>query len=240
MAILDAATSERLFGAIRTIKAGGPGALNQADVDLVNAALAGQAVVTPVAPTVPYANGTVTVRVASEIIDHEAIVFEWYKDSEGVGTWGIGVTDKSGHKVLRYKDAPQTLKHVLEVYIWLLRNAYIPDVLKAFGDHKLTEAQFAAAVSFHYNTGAILKTEWVNLFLAGKLKEARTFWENHYLNGGDLKKRRLAEAALFFDGTWQGDGKATTYEVNKPSYTPKWSSAKRIDIAATLAEVLAA
>lgn len=31
---------------------------------------------------------------------------EWYKDSKGIGTWGIGVTNASGQAVNRYKDDP--------------------------------------------------------------------------------------------------------------------------------------
>jgi len=145
-------------------------------------------------------NGNLTVRVACETAGAEGIVREWYLDSEGVGTWGIGVTDKSGHLVGRYKDKPATIEHVLTIYLWLLRTNYAPAVLAAFKGHLLTEAQFAAALSWHYNTGAIGDTSWVKLFLAGRIAEARAFLESHYLNGGDLKSRRMAEAELFFDG----------------------------------------
>lgn len=182
---------------------------------------------------------TLTVRGAAELIEHEAIVLEWYKDSEGVGTWGIGVTDKSGHSVGRYKDAPQTIERVLEVYIWLLRTGYLPDVLRAFAGFPLSENQLSAALSFHYNTGAILKSDLVDLIKAGKTAEARAFWTGHYLNGGDLLKRRKLEAALFFDGLWTTDGKATVFGVKKPSYTPDWGSAKQVDIMPALTKALA-
>ena len=74
----------------------------------------------------------ITAEMAAEIVGHEAIVLEAYRDSEGIWTWGIGVTDASGHSVMRYKDAPQTIKRVLEVYIWLLNTNYAPDVRKEF------------------------------------------------------------------------------------------------------------
>jgi lysozyme len=61
---------------------------------------------------------------------------------------------------------------------------------------------------------------------------------SHYLNGGDLAARRKAEAALFFDGTWSNDGKTTIYDVAKPSYAPKWSSARRVDISAIVRAAL--
>ncbi len=188
----------------------------------------------------PAKHGELTARVALELVGHEAIVLEWYKDSVGVGTWGIGVTNNSGHSVDRYKDNPQTVEKVLQVYIWLLRTVYIPDVLKAFAGHLLTETQFAAALSFHYNTGAILKTEWVKMFLAGNWIGARKFLVSHYLNGGTLTERREAEAALFFDGDWKHeDGKALVIPVRKPSYTPNFGKAQRVGIRADMERALA-
>ncbi|WP_447727288.1 lysozyme [Sphingomonas koreensis] len=180
-----------------------------------------------------------TPRIVLELTSHEAIVLEWYRDSEGVGTWAIGVTNASGHSVDRYKDNPQPLRKCLEVSIWLMRAKYLPDVLQAFAGVSLTEAQLAAALSFHYNTGAILRTDWVRLYKEGKRTAAREFLVSHYLNGGDLTERRAKEAALFFDGRWSQDGKVAIYDVAKPSYSPKWSSAKRVDISAEVAAILA-
>lgn len=185
--------------------------------------------------TLPVADIRITARTAAELIGHEAIVLEWYRDSEKVGTWGIGVTNASGHNVDRYKDNPQTIGRCIEVYLWLLDTGYAPDVRKAFAGCNLTEAQFAAALSFHYNTGAILRTEWVTLWKGGHVQAARDFLETHYLNGGDLKERRMEEAALFFDGRWSGDGKTTVWPVKKPGYTPDWGNGERVDIMPYLA-----
>jgi hypothetical protein len=46
-------------------------------------------------------NGSITARVACETACVEGIVPEWYLDSATppVGTWGIGVTNASGHFV---------------------------------------------------------------------------------------------------------------------------------------------
>jgi lysozyme len=173
---------------------------------------------------------------------HEAIVLEAYYDNAKprVLTWGIGVTSRSGHKIEGYKDNPQTVEKVLEVYVWLLKNQYLPDVMKAFKGLPLNENQLSAALSFHYNTGAILKTEWVGMVLAGNPAAARQFMTTHYLNGGDLLKRRKLEAALFFDGTWTTDGKATVLGVSKPSYTPDWKSARTVDIIPALTNIMGA
>ena len=179
-----------------------------------------------------------TARTAAELVGHEAIVLEWYRDSENVGTWGIGVTNASGHRVDRYKDNPQTIAHCLEIYVWLLQTNYIPDVRDAFAGCRLTEAQFAAALSFHYNTGAIERTDWVKLFKTGKTKAARDFLESHYLNGGDLTERRAKEAALFFDGVWSGDGTARVIPVAKPSYQPAFRRGERVQILGMLQAML--
>ena len=85
-----------------------------------------------------------TARIAKELIEHEAIVREAYKDSKGIWTWSVGVTSASGHTVFpAYKDNPQTIRKCLEVYIWLLRKKYIPAVEAAFAGHALTQATIA-------------------------------------------------------------------------------------------------
>jgi lysozyme len=182
-----------------------------------------------------------TPRAACEIVSHEAIVQEWYLDSSNIGTWGVGVTNASGHRVDRYKNNPATIEECLAVYCWLLRNRYIPDVMHAFGSHQPTEWQFAAALSFHYNTGAVLKTSWMQDFVAGDSVGARQFLENHYTNGGVLTARRASEAKLFFEGIWSPtNGLATVYPVLKPSYHPDWHHSKQIDIRADIGVALEA
>lgn len=180
----------------------------------------------------------ITVKTMQEIIAHEAIITEAYKDSVGVWTWGVGVTNSSGHTVYpRYKDKPQSIKRVIEVFEWLLRVKYAPGVANAFSGKQLTQAQFTAALSFHYNTGAIGRALWVKSFVAGDTAKARQQIMN-WIRPRELIKRRTAERDLFFDGVWSGDGKATVFKVRKPSYFPSWSSARRIDITSDLEEAL--
>lgn len=185
------------------------------------------------------ATDPLTARTALELIGHEALVLEAYRDSVGVWSWGIGVTDASGHHVMRYKDNPQTVRHCLEVYIWLLRNKYMPGVVAAFAGHDLTEAQFAAALSFHYNTGAIGKAGWVKLFKAGNVAgahEAIMEWRHPE----SIIERREKERDLFFEGKWSQDGKATIWPVLKPSYHPDFRHPTRVDISADIAALLGA
>lgn len=210
--------------------------LTQEDVDAFNAATVGRW--NPLKAAPQPATAGLTAKVALELIGHEAIVQEAYVDSVKVWTWGVGVTNASGHDVGRYKDNPQTIDRCLEIYIWLLREKYIPAVEKAFAGHPLTEAQFAAALSFHYNTGAIKTATWVESWLAGDVAKAKLEIMN-WCKPPEIKGRRTKERDLFFDGKWSSDGKATVYPVRKPSYTPNWGAAKRVDVSAILKGLLA-
>jgi lysozyme len=221
----------RAYQALRGLRVDGWAGVNTFD------SLHAPEVVTP-SSLASYTSGQITERVALEILSHEAIIREAYKDSVGVWTWSAGITSASGHSVERYKDNPQTLEKCLEVYIWLLREKYAPAVVGAFKGHKLTEAEFCAALSFHWNTGAIGRASWVASWKAGKIAQARSqFME--WRKPAEIIKRRQAECNLFFDGTWSGDGKVTEYQVAKPSYAPKWSSAKRVDVRADFKAALA-
>ena len=179
-----------------------------------------------------------TPRILLELLEHEAIVCEAYKDSVGVWTWGVGVTGKSGHTIARYKDNPVSIERCLEVYEWLVRERYLPAVLKAFEGCPLTEEQLGGALSFHYNTGAILIADWVKSFKAGNRNKAYTEFLN-WSSPREIIGRRKAERALFFNGVWTSDGKVTVYtKVHKPSYSPNWGSAKQVDIRPALERVM--
>jgi lysozyme len=179
-----------------------------------------------------------TVRMLTEILHHEAIVLEAYKDSVGVWTWGVGVTSKSGHMVERYKDNPQPIERCLGIYIWLLRTKYLPEVRRAFGGRALTEAQLTAALSFHWNTGAIGSADWVELWLAGDVAGARLRFMD-WKRPASIIPRREAERDLFFASRWAGTGLTTIWPVRKPSYSPNWAKPQRVDVRDDLARAIA-
>ena len=113
------------------------------------------------------------------ILSHEAIIREAYQDIVGVWTWGVGVTETSGHSICpRYVDRPQTLRWCLEMYLRLLRDIYAPAVRDAFEGTPLSEAEFGAALSFHYNTGAIATATWVAEWRRGEVEAARASFMN--------------------------------------------------------------
>lgn len=180
---------------------------------------------------------TLTVRGMGELVGHEAIVQEAYKDSEGVWTWSVGITAYSGLDVAQYKDNPQPIAVCLAAFVDRVRRRYLPAVMNAFNGHTLSEAQIAAALSFHFNTGAIERADWVSLWKAGKVAEARIAFMN-WRKPAAIISRREKERDLFFDGEWSGNGTALVIPVSKPSYQPAFSKAKRVDITQALKEAM--
>lgn len=171
---------------------------------------------------------TLTARIALEIVAHEGIVREAYRDSTGVWTWSVGITNASGHTVYpRYKDQSQPIEHCLGVFKWLLDTRYLPAVLAAFGNHDPSEAELGAALSFHWNTGAIGRANWLRMFVDGNVAGARAAIME-WSHPASLAARRARERSLFFDGQWSSDGLALVYGVSKPSYRP--AGAQKIDI----------
>jgi GH24 family phage-related lysozyme (muramidase) len=175
--------------------------------------------------------------VAMEVASHEAIIRQAYKDSEGVWTWSVGLTSATGHVVERYIGKPQSLEHCLRVYIWALDN-YADAVRKAFTGVELSKEQFAAALSFHWNTGQIGKASWVRLFKAGKLAEAKKAFMN-YSKPKAIVPRRQSERDLFFNGQWSNAGTMTEYTRVTAKGMPDWGSAKRIFVERELKAALA-
>ena len=160
----------------------------------------------------------ITARIACELIAHEGIVREAYKDSVGVWTWSVGLAETGGFDVMQYKDNPAPLDVCLGAYLDALQKQYLPAVLRAFPGH-LEEHQLAGLLSFHYNSGAI-----------GRLK-ANDMDFLQWKRPPEIIERRKRERDLYLNGHWSGDGHATVYErVRKPSYQIDWRSAKRIDV----------
>ena len=178
---------------------------------------------------------TLTPRIVTEILAHEGLVTEAYRDSQGIWTWSVGITDASGHRVGRYRDNPQPLARCLEVFIWLLESRYLPPVIAALGGHDPAEHELAGALSFHYNTGAIARAEWLRRFLAGERDEARRAFMA-WCRPREIVSRRRRERDLFFDARWTGDGSCLTYQVAKPAYRPV--GGRRVEIRNALAELM--
>ncbi|WP_048710783.1 lysozyme [Microvirga massiliensis] len=170
--------------------------------------------------------------VAMELASHEALCRQAYKNPGDVWTWSIGITSASGHRVERYINSPQPLDHCLRIYVWALER-YAEDVRQAFEGHTLTQAQFAAAVSFHFNTGGIKRATWVKQVRAGDHEAARKSFLT-WNKPASIVERREKECRLFFDGLWSHDGTILEYTKVKSTGAIDWGSAKRLDIGSDL------
>lgn len=174
----------------------------------------------------------VSYKAALEIITHEAIVRQAYRDSVGVWTWSVGLTSNSGHLVERYIGKPQPMTHCLAVFVWAL-GRYAAEVDKAFNDRDLTEAQFAAALSFHWNTGSIGKATWVKKWLAGDVAGARKAFMQ-WNKPPEIVGRREQECSLFFDGEWSQTGRVIEWTRVKGNGQIDWGSGQAVNIEADL------
>lgn len=181
---------------------------------------------------IPASQHVVDYDVAIEVATHEALIRQTYKDSVGVLTWCVGMTNATGHRVERYIGKPASLAHCMRLYAWAL-TSYAEQVKQAFGKTKLTKAQFAAAVSFHWNTGAIGRASWVKHFKAGRIADARKAIMN-WTSPASLTERRKKERALFFDGVWSNNGTMPEYTRVTSRMTPVWSSRVQTDVSAEL------
>lgn len=166
--------------------------------------------------------------VAMEVLSHEAIVRQAYRDSVGVLTWNVGMTNATGHRVERYIGNPASLQHCMNLYVWALER-YAQQVRNAFAGVTLTKAQFAAALSFHWNTGAIARAAWVRNFKTGNIAAARKAFMD-WRRPPEIVARRTKERDLFFDGKWSHNGTAVEYTRVTSSLTPVWGSAQRINV----------
>lgn len=176
-----------------------------------------------------------TEKVLLELIGHEAIVRTTYKDSKGIWTWSVGITSASGHSVERYIKNEQSMEKCLEVFIWAVER-YAKEVIRAFPNRTLTESQFAAALSFHYNTGKISSASWVKSFNAGNVEKAREEFMN-WKKPPEIEGRRRAERDLFFDGKWSNNGTVTEYKTYENGNV-NWKSGKKVDIKAALKKAM--
>lgn len=180
----------------------------------------------------------IPLRAALELLHHEAITREAFLDTVArppVWTWSVGLTPASGHDVTRYIDSPAPIDRCLEVFVWALQR-YAAEVRAAFR-RPLTEPEFAAALSFHWNTGAIGRATWVRQVNAGETDKARASilsWKS------TPASRRIAERDLFFDGRWAGDGRVIEYPVDRATHRPVWSRGRTVEVAGLLEQILAA
>lgn len=160
---------------------------------------------------------------------HEAIVLSPYRDSVGVWTWGIGHTAGAGDpdpaKMVKGvpSDEEATMRRVIAQFqIDIAR--YEAQVSRAI-KNSVEQHEFDAAVSFHYNTGAIGTATWVKTLNAGNKGLAANQIMN-WTKPEEIIPRRQSEQRLFRDGAYPtGDIAIYTADL---SGNVQWSRGRSI------------
>ena len=177
------------------------------------------------------------------LVAHEGVVPGPYLDSVGVWTFGIGHTKAAGSPdpARLPRGMPADLDAALrEVFTVFRRDLakYEADVERALGRTPAAQHEFDAAVSFHFNTGAIARAAWVDLWKRGQKADAARSMLANWRKPAEIIDRRTAERDLFLTGSY-GTDKATVWQVNT-SGKIVWKQARRLsqdDILRLMAEV---
>lgn len=132
------------------------------------------------------------------LIAEEAIVLNAYKDLAGVWTIGCGHTAAAGEPIPR-PGMTLSMAECIAVFMADVRK-YERDVEKAI-KVPLKQHEFDALVSFHFNTGGIVKGTVDDKINAGRIDEAMDTLVTWSKASGRrieaLRARRLREVAMF-------------------------------------------
>jgi len=149
-----------------------------------------------------------------ELICHEGVVPYPYKDSKGIWTYGVGHTAAAGapDPQAMPKGVITSLKEVMDLFrIDLIK--YENDVNQAV-KVEMKQHEFDAAVSFHYNTGAIARASWVKQLNAGN-KTAAIQGIMSWVKPVEVYSRRKKEQDLFKKGVYSNNGFVLVYSADK-------------------------
>lgn len=165
------------------------------------------------------------------LVAHEGIVPAPYRDSVGVLTYGIGHTAAAGapDPADMPRGMPADLDAALRDVFAVFRRdlaRYEAEVEKALARTPVQQHEFDAAVSFHFNTGAIGRAAWVDLWRRGQKADAAASMLANWRKPSEIIGRRTAERDLFLTGDY-GKQAATVWKVNAAGKII-WQQAKRL------------
>lgn len=163
-----------------------------------------------------------------EIASHEAIVPYPYLDSVRVWTWGIGHTHFAGapYPEKMPKGVASSLEDVFEQFKKDMER-FAQGVNRAI-KVPVSQHEWDAALSFHFNTGGIGRAKWVKSLNRGHRRTAARQIMN-WTRPREIIGRRRKEQSLFRDGTYTSGGWATVYKANK-SGRVLWRTGKRVNL----------
>lgn len=163
---------------------------------------------------------------AMELIGHEAIVLTRYLDSVGVWTIGVGHTKAAGNPdPEKFRDA-LTIQETFDLFEHDVRR-YADDVNSVLKVH-VTQQQFDALVSFHFNTGAIRRALLVKRINDGDMNAAALGFMA-WVKPVAVTKRRMKERNLFETGKYANKGMVNIYPANVLGRID-WSKPTRVDL----------
>lgn len=163
------------------------------------------------------------------LLGHEGVVPGPYLDSKGIWTYGCGHTAAAGapipYNMTRGmpKDLDSALDEVFTVFAADLRS-YEDAVARALKVH-VSQHEFDALISFHFNTGAIARAEVTRYLNLGNRKSAAKAFMN-WKTPKEIIDRRKSEMKLFETGEYPSS-KISVWEV-KPTGKLAWRLAKRL------------
>lgn len=153
------------------------------------------------------------------LVAHEGVVPAPYWDSASppVLTYGIGHTAAAGAPIpaSMARGMPADLDAALREAFAVFRRdlvKYESAVAKALTGIDVGQHEFDAAVSFHFNTGAIASADWVRKWRAGDKAGAAAAMMN-WKKPASIIPRRQAERSLFSKGTY-GNQQAAVWPVD--------------------------
>lgn len=164
----------------------------------------------------------------AEIAGHEAIVLSPYLDSQNVWTFGIGHTAAAG------PPDPKSFPKGVEQPLQLALDTFARDIRKfEEGVNRLlmvtvSQTEFDALVSFHFNTGGLGRSRILVRLNAGDRAGAAKAFDNWH-KPDSIIGRRNAEKRLFATGNYSGQGKATQYPADAAGRV-QWSKGRRVDV----------
>lgn len=172
------------------------------------------------------------------LVAHEGVVPGPYLDSVGIWTYGVGHTAAAGapNPARMARGMPADLDAGIAEAFRVLRAdlpKYEAAVNRVLAGRTVPQHQFDAAVSFHFNTGAIERANWVKLWLAGRLREAGDSMVANWRTPSEIVPRRQAEAALL-NGQGYGSEQAAVWPVGENGRIT-WRPIRRLSQAQILA-----
>ncbi|WP_339113251.1 lysozyme [Thioclava sp. GXIMD2076] len=170
------------------------------------------------------------------LIGHEGIVPGPYFDSQGILSAYVGHTKAAGG--IDPADLPAGMPVDFDAALREAFRIFREDLAKfeAEVERAITvpveQHEFDAAVSFHFNTGAIARADWVKKLNAGDRAGAAAAIMN-WLRPASITGRRTAERDLFQNGTYP-TAPITVWQLGRDRHVV-WKPSRRLSPVEALA-----